>query len=591
MSMSTKRSLTKDEIQSICNRITLNKSIPIETAECVRGGLIRSIRGQLEAIQIYPEAIPELTRLIEEEYHISQLQPGEMVGVQAATSIGEPVSQMTLNAFHFSGISSIGIASGVPRVEEILNASKKQKSYSMTLYFKQQEEIRQLRRKLFSSVIEVYLSNIIQFTTVEYVSSLSDFSELDQSWYQLYFMLYHNDVMNESNQTMIYPWRIRLELYRSKMYQHSITCIEVAKKIEETYRDLYCVPSPDNIGVIDVYVDFRHMKLKKKEEEELESILHRDFLCVQNIILPMLNDILISGISGIEDIFMREEKGEWVVDTKGTNLSNIFQHDFLDHSRCHSSDIWEVCKTFGIEATRQFIITEFYKVLSASGASVGRRHIELLADSMTFQGRISSVNRYGIDRNETGPLAKASFEESVSNFFIAAANGEKDEMGVSSSVMAGKMAQFGTGYIEIINDDRKLIYQNIALPDPYEEKLKLQRKPKPVEPFKPFPNIKPLFPIRTVDRVTPVHTPKPFNPLSLKKEMAPASFINPNMKGMERMVGIVQEHINPMFRLSEKDIQPMLAPKKEFPVEIEQHKISWVKKKPATVKVVFEDDD
>ena len=92
-----------------------------------------------------------------------------------------------------------------------------------------------------------------------------------------------------------------------------------------------------------------------------------------------------------------------------------------------------------------------------SGASIGRRHIELLADSMTFQGKISPVNRYGIDRNETGPLAKASFEESINNFCIAAVNGETDNMGVSSSIMAGRLAPIGTGYFSVLLDKENLL--------------------------------------------------------------------------------------------------------------------------------------
>jgi DNA-directed RNA polymerase II subunit RPB1 len=76
---------------------------------------VKNLREQLAEVLIYPEGVPKLKKTIEEEYYRSLLQPGEMVGVQAATSIGEPVSQMTLNAFHYSGISTIGISSGVPR--------------------------------------------------------------------------------------------------------------------------------------------------------------------------------------------------------------------------------------------------------------------------------------------------------------------------------------------------------------------------------------------------------------------------------------------------------------------------------------------
>jgi hypothetical protein len=430
---------------------------------------------------------------------------------------------MTLNAFHFSGISSIGIASGVPRVEEILNASKKQKSYSMTLYIKNQEDVRTMRRKLYSSIIEVYLSCVVTNTTVEYISSLEQFSEIDQQWYQLFFMLYGNEILDEDTKQLYFPWRIRLDINRQKMYHHSLTCLQIANRIQDTFRDIYCVASPDNIGIIDIYIDFSNMKLKKKEEEDIATIPYKDYLCIQHIILPMLNDILLSGIEGIDQMFMREEKGEWVIDTQGSNLSSMFKYDFLDHTRSHSSDIWEVYKTFGIEATRQFIINEFYKVLSSSGASVGRRHIELLADSMTFQGKIASVNRYGIDRNETGPLAKASFEESVSNFFIAAANGEKDEMGVSSSVMAGKLAQFGTGYVDVIPVEKQSPF---PIPDPMKELMM-----KSVSSSNSHSNS------NSFNKFQPVSQDKP-KPISLAKA---ASLIQPSMKAFSSVVGEVTE--------------------------------------------------
>lgn len=52
------------------------------------------------------------------------VEPGEAVGAIAAQSIGEPGTQMTLKTFHFSGISSMNVTLGVPRLVEIINASK-----------------------------------------------------------------------------------------------------------------------------------------------------------------------------------------------------------------------------------------------------------------------------------------------------------------------------------------------------------------------------------------------------------------------------------------------------------------------------------
>jgi DNA-directed RNA polymerase II subunit RPB1 len=450
-----KRHLTPEEIEDICDQIPINPSIPIDTAVLVRDGLVRGIRQQLSDIQIYPSGIPELKKEVFMEYHRSLLQPGEMVGVQAATSIGEPVTQMSLNAFHYSGISTIGISAGVPRVEEILNASKKQKMSIMNLYFKNQKTIQEAREHVYHHITEVYLSALATSITARYVSSWSDLDQGDQEWYRLFFSIFSNQITDENDEFSM-NWMIRFELDRDRLFKHQITTLDVAEKIEEAFRDLYVVASPDNI--VDVYIDFNCVRMKKTDEHEFERFKDQgiEVRCIKNVVIPYMKDILITGIQGIEDVQLQEERGEWTVMTKGTNLYSAFRDEELDYTRCRSSDIWEILRVLGVEATRQFIIEEFYKVLSAGGASVGRRHIELLADSMTYQGKINSVNRYGIDRNQIGAMAKASFEESVRNFFIAAVNGEVDRMGVSASLMAGKLVKCGTGFCDMVLDESML---------------------------------------------------------------------------------------------------------------------------------------
>ena len=61
------------------------------------------------------------------------ISPGEMVGVLAAQSIGEPATQMTLNTFHFAGVSSKNVTLGVPRLKEILNLAQNIKTPSMVV--------------------------------------------------------------------------------------------------------------------------------------------------------------------------------------------------------------------------------------------------------------------------------------------------------------------------------------------------------------------------------------------------------------------------------------------------------------------------
>ena len=576
-----KRKLTQDEIHGMCDIIPLNQNIPFETASCVRKGVQDGLRKQLDSVEIYPDLIHTLYKTIEQEYYKTVLQPGEMVGVQSATSIGEPVSQMTLNAFHFSGISSIGIASGVPRVEEILNASKKQKSYGMTLYTKEKMEIRELRRQMMKTLVEIYVSDIIDHYTVDYIGSFDKLDAKDQLWYKLYLDMYCNEIMPDDE--WLFPWRIRLNLNKKKMYQHSISCLSMVKRIEDSYRDLYVVASPDNIGIVDIYIDFSQIKMKKKEEEDTEHLEpFKEGICLRNIILPCVMDILVSGIHGIEQIFIREDKGEWLIDTQGSNLMAVFTNELLDERRCQCSDIWEIRKLLGIEATRQFIINEFYKVLSVSGASVGRRHIELLADSMTFQGKINSVNRYGIDRNETGPLAKASFEESVSNFFIAAVNNEKDEMGVSSSIMAGKMAEFGTGYFDLVLDMN--VKETFPVPDPIQERMDAKQEQAKLVLLSPVVN--PIANIRIPPR--PIRPSQPIQeqvrPRQEMQDTRPETkqnmgyIFNYTLGGT--LMGNVHEHKKP---------EPYHVPyTRENEEEKEKQTVSWIKRKKVTVSFTDE---
>jgi DNA-directed RNA polymerase II subunit RPB1 len=87
-----------------------------------------------EQHRLSEEAFEWLLGEIESKFFYAQSTPGEMVGAMAAQSIGEPATQMTLNTFHFAGVSSKNVTLGVPRLKEIINISKKPKSPSLTVF-------------------------------------------------------------------------------------------------------------------------------------------------------------------------------------------------------------------------------------------------------------------------------------------------------------------------------------------------------------------------------------------------------------------------------------------------------------------------
>lgn len=59
-----------------------------------------------------------------QKYAAARIEPGTAVGAVGAQSIGEPGTQMTLKTFHFAGVASMNVTLGVPRIKEIINASK-----------------------------------------------------------------------------------------------------------------------------------------------------------------------------------------------------------------------------------------------------------------------------------------------------------------------------------------------------------------------------------------------------------------------------------------------------------------------------------
>jgi hypothetical protein len=79
-----------------------------------------------------------------------------------------------------------------------------------------------------------------------------------------------------------------------------------------------------------------------------------------------------------------------------------------------------------------------------------------------------TVDRYGINKNNIGPLAKASFEQTEDIMLRAALFGELDPItGVSANIMTGQTIRGGTSYSSILLDEdalKKFIGESSAAP-------------------------------------------------------------------------------------------------------------------------------
>jgi DNA-directed RNA polymerase II subunit RPB1 len=132
--------------------------------------------------------------------------------------------------------------------------------------------------------------------------------------------------------------------------------------------------------------------------------------------------------------------------------------DYIDVTRTISNDIQEIYSVLGIEAARVAIYNELSEVLEFDNTYINYHHLITLADRMTASAKMVSIFRHGINNDDIGPIAKASFEETPEMFLKAARHAELDEMrGVSANVMCGQEGYFGTSSFQVLLDMNKMI--------------------------------------------------------------------------------------------------------------------------------------
>ena len=159
--------------------------------------------------------------------------PGEMVGVLAAQSIGEPATQMTLNTFHFAGVSSKNVTLGVPRLKEILNVATNIKTPSMVVYQEGDNPTQEAAKLLRSAVEHTNLRSVTAATEIYHDPDIQATNiAADVDMVESYFIIPDESHDSPDNQSR---WLLRLILDRQKMLDKGLKVDDVAMRIKENY--------------------------------------------------------------------------------------------------------------------------------------------------------------------------------------------------------------------------------------------------------------------------------------------------------------------------------------------------------------------
>lgn len=374
------------------------------------------------------------------------------------------------DTFHSAGISSASKAvRGVPRLQELLNVTKKIKTPIMTIHVKPHYRIESATKEEYKSKCMSVLNELsttrfkdiitkaeIHYDPNDFDSKISE----DRKFIEMYKLF--NDLTEQNKK--VSPWLLRFEFDRQRMVNIGIGMIDLQNVLHVFYDDkVACMFSDDNAAKL-----IMRIKLTSDSIDSGEDMLAE----IKALQYNVMENVIIKGIHGIEKISMRDQKSqhygydkntqsfiqvnEWIMDTDGSNLRDVMNNKHIDSFLTTTNNIYEIYEVLGIEAVRKALYNEIIEVLS--GIKVNYRHISLLIDTMTNKGNIMPINRHGINRGDAGPLAKCSFEEVTDMLVSAGVFSDFDKInGVSANVMLGQIPNSGTGDGDIIMDEELLL--------------------------------------------------------------------------------------------------------------------------------------
>jgi len=321
----------------------------------------------------------------------TKIPVGEAVGIVAAQSVGEPGTQMTMRTFHYAGVAE-QVPTGLPRLIELVDARKGPKKPLMDIYLKGAANDDEKKAQAIAHEIESIT-----------LGKIADVEE---------------DFINK---------RINVDLDADEMAHLEVDMDTVRKKVKAAAG-----------GEVETAGNMLHVKPKVNSLRMLRRLSNR------------LKGMPIRGVERIRRCVVIKGKTGYFIRTSGSNLSGIAKAEGVDPSRMYTNDVKEVEKVLGIEAARNSMVKELKQVLDTQGLNVDVRHIMLLADAMTMNGKIKSVGRHGLSGEKAGVLARAAFEETVKHLVNASIQAEEDHLiGVTENIIVGQTVPLGTGLVRL----------------------------------------------------------------------------------------------------------------------------------------------
>ena len=430
----------------------------------------------------FDAALEELTFL----FNKNMGQPCEMVGILAAQSLGERLTQFTLNTFHATGISDVvENMSSMLRFRELISFTKNIKAPITRIYLTEEFRYNEEKaRTLANTLHNTMFRDLVMGTEIRY--------ETDHALGTADKIMMDSVFFVEGNASDVdpakLPWVMRFLVNREVMLDRQITILDIKSRFTRFWQDSYGDMKGFRKKEKNLVSNIIRMCIMGGSDNDGVPVVHircelkdYDYHMLIDTHRMILDNFMVKGIPGIQKVALdREmektfdpetgamvEKNQYVVVTKGNNVDDILYLEGVDMRRTVMNDVFLINSLYGIEATRAALIKEITDIYVSSGGDVNFQHVSILVDIMTHTGVVIAVNRYGITKLETDVLSRASFEKTIEQFIQAAVFEEVDRVSsVSSRIIAGRVIKGGTGMVDILMDTNA-IENTELLENPY----------------------------------------------------------------------------------------------------------------------------
>jgi DNA-directed RNA polymerase III subunit RPC1 len=422
-----------------------------ETSKMVRS---QSRRPNSDRVfKISQSALDRFLHLCLQKFEKSKVEAGHAVGAVGAQSIGEPGTQMTLKTFHFAGVAGMSITQGVPRIKEIINASKAISTPVIACALDSKYE--EMAARFAKALIEkTYLGDIIDY--VEDVWHVNGcYINMRINWQQienLGLQIGMGHLLDAIERTK--GFKTLGVTARNSGYNHirvSITTPDGQNKARRTPNPKSRMSESDGSELM-----FMHMHSLKRK--------------LPKVVVKGYPDAL-RAIIKKDDKKDAQGKEPISVLVEGYGLGQCMTTEGINGYATKSNNIMEVRDVLGIEAARKTIIDEISSVMG--GMDIDPRHMQLLADVMTYKGEVLGITRFGLAKMRDSVLQLASFEKTPDHLFEAAAKMKKDDIeGVSECIIMGQSMSVGTGAMKVIRPLNIEGIKNVADPVSFKDHVK-----------------------------------------------------------------------------------------------------------------------